>query len=55
MKMQLELTFQMHKRIADDIKAQTGKDVTVTTDENGNTVIKDDKGNVVATVDQTAT
>ena len=40
------------QRIADDIKAQTGKDVTVTTDENGNTVIKDDKGNVVATVDQ---
>ncbi len=44
--MQLELTFQMHN-IADDIKAQTGKDVTAATDENGNTVTKDDKGNAV--------
>ena len=40
------------KRIADDIKAQTGKDVTVTKDENGNYVVKDEKGNVVATVDK---
>ena len=39
-------------RIADDIKAQTGKDVTVTKDENGNYVVKDEKGNVVATVDK---
>ena len=39
-------------RIAEDIKAQTGKDVTVTTDENGNYVVKDEKGNVVATVDK---
>ena len=40
------------KRIADDIKAQTGKDVTVTKDENGNYVVKDEKGNVVSTVDK---
>lgn len=40
------------QRIADDIKAQTGKDVTVTKDENGNYVVKDEKGNVVATVDK---
>ena len=40
------------QRIADDIKAQTGKDVTVTKDENGNYVVKDGKGNVVATVDK---
>ena len=40
------------KRIADDIKAQTGKDVTVTTDENGNVVVKDEKGNVIGTVDK---
>ena len=39
-------------RIAEDIKAQTGKDVTVTKDENGNYVVKDEKGNVVATVDK---
>ena len=38
-------------RIAEDIKAQTGKDVTVTTDENGNVVVKDEKGNVIGTVD----
>lgn len=40
------------QRIADDIKAQTGKDVTVTKDENGNYVVKDEKGNVVSTVDK---
>ena len=40
------------QRIADDIKAQTGKDVTVTKDEKGNYVVKDEKGNVVATVDK---
>ena len=40
------------KRIADDIKAQTGKDVTVTTDEKGNVVVKDEKGNVIGTVDK---
>ena len=40
------------QRIADDIKAQTGKDVTVTKDENGNYVVKDEKGNVIATVDK---
>ena len=39
-------------RIAEDIKAQTGKDVTVTKDANGNYVVKDEKGNVVATVDK---
>ena len=39
-------------RIAEDIKAQTGKDVTVTTDEKGNVVVKDEKGNVVGTVDK---
>ena len=39
-------------RIAEDIKAQTGKDVTVTTDENGNVVVKDEKGNVIGTVDK---
>ena len=43
---------QNEKRIADDIKAQTGKDVTVTKDENGNYVVKDEKGNVVSTVDK---
>ena len=40
------------QRIADDIKAQTGKDVTVTTDEKGNVVVKDEKGNVIGTVDK---
>ena len=40
------------KLIADDIKAQTGKDVTVTKDENGNYVVKEEKGNVVYTVDK---
>ena len=40
------------QRIADDIKAQTGKDVTVTKDENGNYVVKDEKGNVIGTVDK---
>lgn len=39
-------------RIAEDIKAQTGKDVTVTTDEKGNVVVKDEKGNVIGTVDK---
>ena len=39
-------------RIAEDIKAQTGNDVTVTTDEKGNVVVKDEKGNVVGTVDK---
>ena len=40
------------QRIADDYKAQTGKDATVTTDEKGNIVVKDEKGNVIATVDK---
>ena len=39
-------------RIAEDIKAQTGNDVTVTTDEKGNVVVKDEKGNVIGTVDK---
>ncbi|MFS9367860.1 amylase-binding adhesin AbpA [Streptococcus parasanguinis] len=39
-------------RIAESIKDQTGKDVTVTTDENGNVVVKDEKGNVIGTVDK---
>ena len=39
-------------RITEDIKAQTGKDVTDTTDEKGNVVVKDEKGNVIGTVDK---
>ena len=39
----VKLTITNEQRIADDIKAQTGKDVTVTKDENGNYVVKTTK------------
>lgn len=48
----VEANRKNEQRIADDIKAQTGKDVTVTTDEKGNVVVKDEKGNVIGTVDK---
>lgn len=48
----VEANRRNEQRIADDIKAQTGKDVTVTTDEKGNVVVKDEKGNVIGTVDK---
>ena len=37
-------------RIAEDIKNQTGKDVTVEKKQDGSTVIKDQKGNVLKTI-----